>query len=155
MPWYESQGSDKMGNFPDPQSKSPFSTMAPATAFPCPQRNLVALCSTISAPQSNGRIRYGVACQHVARVCGGQDNASPLARAVQTNRSVVDNHRETVAMCHFHQGLQIHDNATRICDDFAKDSFCVFIDFVFDRRHVVGISKSGFPTELSVTTKNK
>ena len=80
MPWYESQGSDKMGNFPDPQSKSPFSTMAPATAFPCPQRNLVALCSTISAPQSNGRIRYGVACQHVVCVCGGQDNAHLLSQ---------------------------------------------------------------------------
>ncbi len=35
--------------------------MAPAIAVPCPPRNLVAECTTMSAPCSSGRIRYGVA----------------------------------------------------------------------------------------------
>ncbi len=43
------------------KSKLPPSTMAPAMAVPWPPRNLVAECTTMSAPCSSGLSRYGVA----------------------------------------------------------------------------------------------
>ena len=43
------------------QSKLPLSTISPAMALPCPARYFVAECTTMSAPCSIGRTRYGVA----------------------------------------------------------------------------------------------
>jgi hypothetical protein len=44
-----------------PKSNRPPSTTTPAMAVPWPPRNFVAECTTMSAPCSSGRIRYGVA----------------------------------------------------------------------------------------------
>ena len=49
------------GYFPDFfQSNFPESTMIPPSVVPCPPMNFVAECTTMSAPCSNGRIKYGV-----------------------------------------------------------------------------------------------
>ena len=51
-----------VGKRPDAsQSKVPPSIIAPPIATPCPPRNLVTECMTISAPWSNGRNSQGVA----------------------------------------------------------------------------------------------
>ncbi len=42
-------------------AKVPPSTMTPPMVVPCPPRNLVAECTMMSAPCSNGRMRNGVA----------------------------------------------------------------------------------------------
>ncbi len=50
----------KFGNRPDaPKSKVPLSVIDPPIELPWPPRNLVRLCTTMSAPHSIGRIRYG------------------------------------------------------------------------------------------------
>ena len=62
-PWYDGSGSVSPGNrsvFSDHLNVPP-STMAPTTTVPWPDRNFVAEWVTMSAPCSNGRIRYGVA----------------------------------------------------------------------------------------------
>ena len=41
------------------QSKRPDSTTTPPSDVPCPPRNFVAECTTMSAPCSIGRHRYG------------------------------------------------------------------------------------------------
>ena len=42
------------------QSNLPPSTITPPIDVPCPPMNFVAECTTMSAPHSNGRTRYGV-----------------------------------------------------------------------------------------------
>ena len=54
-------GSVSCGNLPEAtQSNLPESTMTPPNDEPCPPMNFVAECTTISAPCSIGRIKYGV-----------------------------------------------------------------------------------------------
>ena len=47
------------GNLPLPQSNLPLSTSTPPIVVPWPPMYFVAECTTMSAPQSNGRHRYG------------------------------------------------------------------------------------------------
>ncbi len=47
------------GKRPLSHGKRPPSTITPPIAVPCPQMNLVAECTTMSAPHSSGRHRYG------------------------------------------------------------------------------------------------
>ena len=54
-------GSVIRGKRPFAQSKRPLSTTTPPIDVPWPPMNLVAECTTTSAPCSNGRQRYGVA----------------------------------------------------------------------------------------------
>ena len=49
------------GKLPLPQSNDPDSTTTPPSEVPWPPRNFVAECTTMSAPHSIGRHRYGVA----------------------------------------------------------------------------------------------
>jgi hypothetical protein len=51
----------KPGNLPLAlKSNEPPSTMTPPIEVPWPPRNFVVECTTMSAPHSSGRIRYGV-----------------------------------------------------------------------------------------------
>ncbi len=60
-PWYAGDGSAMTGKRPLDQLKRPDSTTTPPMLVPWPPRNLVAECTTMSAPHSIGRHRYGVA----------------------------------------------------------------------------------------------
>ena len=55
------EGSVIPGNLPLFHGKRPASTIAPPMVVPWPQMNLVAECTTMSAPKSSGRQRYGLA----------------------------------------------------------------------------------------------
>ena len=61
-PLYDDNGSHRLGYFLSlPQSKLPPSTITPPMLLPWPPKNLVALCTTICAPCSIGRHKYGEA----------------------------------------------------------------------------------------------
>ena len=69
-PWYPGYGSVIVGNLLFcVQSNFPPSTKIPPIDVPCPHIHLVKECTTISAPRSKGRQRYGVL--NVASITNG------------------------------------------------------------------------------------
>ncbi len=92
--------------------KLPLSTMAPPSVVPCPPRNFVRECTTMSAPYSIGRSRMGVAT--VLSTISG----TPCLWADSS------------------QFLDVADISRGIADTFTENRPRLFIDQLFDGSRI-------------------
>ena len=90
-------GSAIVSNLPFDQLKRPDSTTTPAMEVPCPPMNLVAEWTTMSAPHSIGRQRYG-----------------------EANVLSIDQ-RDLVAVGDLGDGLDVEDVGARVADRLAVE----------------------------------
>ena len=85
-PWYAGDGSATTGKRPFDQLNSPESTTTPPMLVPWPPMNFVAECTTMSAPHSIGRQRYGVA--KVLSTISGSSRSCAIAATVSMSSTL-------------------------------------------------------------------